>query len=1505
MAFVLVQHREPRHDESLLEMLRRSTPLPVVEARHDQALRPNQVHVVPAAAGLTIERGLLRVGPPPRGSRPPVVDVFLRSLARDAQGRAIGVILAGAGTDGTAGLCDIKAAGGLTFAQDERSARISDMPRSAASSGCVDFILPPDEIGRRLMELARHPELFAAAQTPSADELYRRILVTVRAATGMDFRHYRDTTIKRRIVRRLLLQGQHSLAEYARRLEEDRDESEALYRDLLINVTSFFRDPELFEALKRTVFPAIHRDKTAETPLRIWVPGCSTGQEAYSLAIALAEFLEGQPVRPPVQIFATDLSDTIALARARAGVYPRSIEAEVSPTRLRRFFRREGDTYVVDRSIRDWCVFAQHNVATDPPFIRVDLVSCRNVLIYMAAGLQHRVLQTFHYALNTPGFLVLGASESPAVSGNLFAPLERSEKIFVKQPSATRVFPPMLGEGASFLATAGSRGGASGAANDFQREVDRVLGRFAPPAVIVNEQFDVIQFRGRTGAYLEAPSGDPTSNVLRLAREGVSIELKRGLIEARSRGETVRRSGVRVPGESGAIFDLEILPLKSPSTGERCFLVLFHEVGLGARATVAEGRAAPPEPRAPTPTRGIAAWLRRRRAGGATPEGVREENQRLQQELQATREYLQSLVEQQDAANEELRSANEEVLSSNEELQSTNEELQTAKEELQSTNEELTTVNEQLQLRNAELTQANNDLANLLANIAIPVIIVGRELRIRRFTPAAGALLNLDPSDVGRPIGHLSTSIDVSDLEEMLTDVLQHVRAREREVTDRHGHSYALRMHPYHTAEGTIDGAVIVLVDITDLRRGEAAERELAAIVTSSEDAIVGKALDGTITSWNEGAERLYGFAAHEVIGLPVSVLVPFGHEDEFPHVVERLRRGERVHHFETVRRRKDGRLIDVSISYSPVRDARGDIVAASVIARDISERKRAVEHLRFQLAADTELASLVDYESTLQKVAQLAVPAFADWCVIDMLDAEGAFRRLAVAHHDPKKVEMAEELGRRYPARPDAERGPANVARSGQSEMMTDIPDALLVAAAQDDHHLRLLRELGLRSYMAVPLRVRGDVVGVITFIASAESGRRYGETDLRTAEDLAVRAGIAIENARLYGELKEADQRKDEFLAMLSHELRNPLAPIRSAIDILNVKGSSDPDLQTARDVIDRQVRQMVRLVDDLLDISRITRGKITLHPRPVDVEEILRGAVESSRPMIEAGAHELVVSYPPAPLWLHADPVRLTQTLLNLLNNAAKFTPRGGQIWLTAAREGPEHGGRGTVVITVRDTGVGIPAAALPSIFDLFAQGERAMDGIHGGLGVGLTLVRSLVELHGGSVTARSAGIGQGSEFVVRLPEGEAPSDPSAHDEPSVAAASTSAPRRVLVVDDNRDQTDSLAALLALCGHEVRTAYDGPGALTVLQDFVPDVALVDIGLPGMNGYEVARHIRGRPGLEHVVLVAQTGWGQEEHRRRSREAGFDEHLTKPVDFEALQALLARLDEARGGRTD
>jgi PAS domain S-box-containing protein len=691
---------------------------------------------------------------------------------------------------------------------------------------------------------------------------------------------------------------------------------------------------------------------------------------------------------------------------------------------------------------------------------------------------------------------------------------------------------------------------------------------------------------------------------------------------------------------------------------------------------------------------------------------------------------------------------------------------------------------------------------------------------------------------------------------------------------------------PIRGEDGAIGGVVLVFRDVTEARRALEARLRLAAIVESSEDAIISKTLDGIIVSWNEGAERLYGYTAQEMIGKPLAILIPSDSPNELPAIIERLKRGERIAHYETVRVCKDGTRLNVSLTISPVRNPEGEIIGASKVARDITAAKRTAEALRFLAEASSVLAEVEDVPSTLHKIARLSVPRFADWCAVDLLGEDGSLRRLAVAHVDPAKVQLARDLQRRYPPQPDASQGVWNVLRSGHAEIISEITDAMLAATIKDPERLQAALRLGIKSYMAVPLRVKEQTVGVITF-ASAESARRYGPSDLTVAEDLARRAGVAIENAQLYGELRKADRLKDEFLAMLAHELRNPLGPIRNALVVMKQPHATPAIIEQVRGMAERQAQHMTRLLDDLLDMSRISHGRIELRKEVAELAPIVHRTIEAVRPLIEERRHQLVLSLPVAPLWMEVDPHRLEQVLSNLLNNAAKYTDPGGRIELSAAQDGVE------IVLRVRDTGIGIAPQMLPTIFDLFVQAERRLDRSQGGVGIGLTLVKRLVEMHGGKVEVASPGMGRGSEFSVRLP-GVAQSEGSAQTTRIDVMADGALPtRRILVVDDNEDAAETLAALLRLKSQKVEVAHGGPAALEAVRRFEPEMIFLDIGMPGMDGYEVARKLRARSDHRNLILIALTGFGQEDDRARSRAAGFDHHLVKPIGPISLQAIL------------
>ena len=1443
MAFVLIQHLDPHHESRLAELLARNTQMPVGEAAHGQKVEPNHFYIIPPNVNLAIVEGKLHVSPrtETRGLHLPI-DFFFRSLAEDQKTYAVGIVLSGTGSDGAQGVCEIKAMGGITFAQDERSAKFTGMPHSAAESGCADLILEPQAIALRLAQIRTHPYLIAPQTAPiiidaDGESQYRKILTRVRAVTGVDFGLYRDTTIKRRIIRRMALHTHKHLDEYIPRLENDPEEVKALFHDLLINVTSFFRDPALFDALKAQVYPAVVDGKPPLATIRVWVPGCSTGQEAYSIAMSLIEFFDDKPIRPPIQIFATDISEPASLDKARAGIYPDSIEAEVTPERLRRFFQKEDHTYRIDKSLRDLCVFARQNLTLDPPFSHVDIVSCRNVLIYLSPPLQKQVLPTFHYALNSPGFLVLGSAESVGDHLDLFDVTDRTNKIYLKKPTANRPFINFPSNNFRHTGHMAEKRSLAPAAMpmDFHREVDRLLlGRYAPPGVLVNDNLDILQFRGRTGQYLELPSGEPTTNLLKMAREGLFLELRGAIDEARNHHRTVRRQGVqlRLDGDSGDTqsVDLEVVPVRPPGSHETCFLVLFNEPPGPGRAADTEGEA-------------------RKARSQAFLHQEESEVVLLRRELAATKEYLQSLLEQQDAANEELRSANEETLSSNEELQSTNEELETAKEELQSTNEELMTVNEQLQTRNRELNELNDDLTNLLASMAIPMVMVGSDLRIRRYTEAACRAINLRANDIGRPLSDLKTNLDIADLDNLIREVINQEQVREREVRDADGRWHRLRIHPYRTVNHKIEGAVILLIDIDDIKKSAEAIREseerFRLLAESAPVIIWLKDVDGG-ESVNKAFRQFVG--AGSGAELQGDVWSHYIHPEDHDVFVKNYGRSmnRRIPFEASFRlRRRDGEYRWLNCLGVPRLSDAGDFlgyVGSAVDVTDIKNAEQALREKEERLRLALEGGSLGTWYCDLKSDrlhwderihALLGLPAEPT------STDEGFFKRI---HPDDREKLRA---ARRHA-----------LATGGFSE------------------ELRFLRPDGSICWLLTTAKVVPDGTGAPAYLSGV-------------CFDISPQKQTAAALQDRVAELKEADRQKNEFVALLAHEMRNPLAPISNAVEILRNLSNAEPRFQTSLNIIGREVQQMARMLEDLLDVSRLTRNRLALRKQPLDLTKIIGEAIETGQPYLDEKQHRLQVDLPDAPLWVEADRARLEQVFSNLLINAAKFTHEVGSIRIAAERE------KSDVVVSVSDDGVGMSNQLLRRAFEMFSQGERTTEG--GGLGIGLTLVKNLVDLHGGSVQAHSEGINRGSVFIVRLPlmtQAPLPVEDQALADAEPRPAQEH--KKILIVDDNKMQATSLSMLMELDGHEVKAANDGPGALSLLMDFVPDYAIIDIGLPhGMSGYDVARQIREQPRFAKTVLVAQTGWGRDEDRERSRAAGFDYHLVKPIDHERLHRII------------
>jgi two-component system CheB/CheR fusion protein len=1198
MAFIVVQHLDPTHESLLPEILAKKTTMAVSLATAGEAVKPDHVYVIPPDALLTVHEGLIEVKRRTSApERPFPVDLLFSSLAVAYGEGAIGVVLSGGDADGSLGLSEIKHAGGFTFAQQPESARFPMMPRHAIETGCVDLVLRPKEIAGELARLTRRfrvaePSLESKSEGTrdiGTDEhaVLAHIFQRLRSAHGVDFTHYKRTTIRRRIERRMMLRRIESLDEYRESLDRDPSELAALYQDFLIRVTEFFRDPAAFDALRQDVLPTLCESRSPKEPIRIWVPGCATGEEVYSVAIAVLEYF-GDGLPPlKIQIFGTDVSE-VALETARAGVYGINALQEVSAERLKRFFIQQNGEYRIAKDIRDLCLFARQDVTRDPPFSRLDLISCRNLLIYLDEVAQRRVLRTFHYALRPHGMLFFGPAESIAQSPELFEQIDSRWRVFRRIPNTGGGAIAARGDVPALLALEpeGTAASLRGEADSLPREADRLLlARFAPACVLVNQALTILQFRGQTGPYLEPAGGPPSFDLRRVIRPELLVQILPAIGETSNTGVASRRD-VRLDTRE---ISIEVIPLAA-SGGGQSFLILFDD---GSRLPVGRSLPAP---------------------GPAVTESDKDRRlAHVERELEGMREYIRAAIEAHEAVQEELRSAHEEMLSANEEFQSTNEELETSKEELQSANEELTTTIDELRSRNQELARLNREL-----------------------------------------------------------DAAQRTSQAARAYAD------------------TIIQSV----------------REPLAV------------LDGTLRILRVNS----AFAAN--------VAIP--------------------------REEIEGRFLH------EVGDARWNIP-------DLHQRLRAL------LASGQPLE---DWEVTWDHLPQ------------------GRQVMSLSARRIPGDVDRAEQL--------------------------------------------------------------------------------------LLAIQDVTARADMT---ARLVA----SGEQKDQFIAMLGHELRHPLTPITHAVYLLR-KSHQNPATIELLETIDTQTQTLLRFVNELLDLSRISHGLIEIRPERLDVAAVARDAVHALQPFIEERQHVVSLLLPAAPLYVRGDPGRLRQVVSNLVENAAKYTEPGGRITVSLEQRGDE------AVLAVSDTGIGIDAENLERIFEPFTRSDQPLARPSRGLGIGLSVVRRIVELHRGRIRVTSAGSGAGSEFVVSLPIWAA--DMRA-DRGSENVVNTSAPsvalraRRVLIVDDHEEMRTSISRLARAWGHEVVVAADGASALSLAEAFQPECAIVDVSMPGMSGIELGRRLRRRFPPAQLCLIALTGYADAAIRDACLTAGFDAHLVKPGEIRELERLL------------
>ena len=1561
LALVIVLHLPADQQSSADRVLQQSTRLPVVQVHHATPILPNHVYVIPPARTLRMEDGHLVLEQLDRTpGDPATIDVFFRTLAMAHKERAIGVILSGMGSDGTAGLACIKEHGGVTLVQSPADAGQPGMPQSAIESGMADFVLDAAGIPARLMELrgitqairehARHghpPAEVCVDLGPDPERTLNDVLALLHERTGHDFRQYKRATLLRRLERRMQVRGQPDLRSYYALQQLDAGESHALLKDLLIGVTQFFRDREAFAALDRTILPQIFEARQPGETVRVWVAACSTGEEAYSLAMLLADHAAAMAEPPAFQVFASDI-DAQSIRTARAGVYPASIADDVPPERLQRYFTMENGAYKVRKTLRRQVLFAEHNLLHDPAFSSLDLISCRNFLIYLNMDMHRQVLGTFHFALRPAGFLMLGSSESVDDAPHLFAPVDAGKRLYRARPGsrpadrpAAVPVPGTLRAPAGRDDTPPTARHARGRLFSFADIHLHKAAEQAPPSILVDANSDIVHIAAQASHFLRHTGGEPTRDLVTLVPPAWRLALRTALFQARTSSRAASTGPVRYEQDGAArAVDIAVLPFHDEHAEDLLMLVSIREI--------------PDLPPAVVPTE-------------ARDQSLLDQ---LDEELRQTRARLLDTMDQAEQSGAALRTTVEELKTTIEELRSANRQLEASLEKAQAANEELQTGNADLTRRLDSLAKSHDDLNNLVASSDVATLFLDREMRIQRYTPRITDMFNVIPADIGRPLLHITSRLDNANLAGDTVRVFETLQPLEQEVRSKDGRDYIVRVHPYRTGSHRIEGAVMTFFDITRRRLAENALREseqrlalafaalpvgICTVDTAGNTIMVNDVMrrflpTGVIPSRDPArAARWRGWDA---AGAPVQ-------SNDFPSA--RALRGDPVQPgMQMLYVDDDGRETWTEVRSQPLRDGQGNISGALTVVIDVDRLKRSEEEARRNAQrAESILEHMGDAHSVLDRDYRIVrVNAAAErllgrpraellgrshWDVFPgSVDAPIglAFRRVveggAEQHLNHHYTGEGYDLHLEVDLYPTDEGGIAMFWRD-----MSQRVRAEQALRASEEKYRALFNEMD-EAYAVV--EVMADAAGRWTdFLFLDVNAAFMRHTGMpypvgRTATQLlgtpnprwaelygrAAQTGVPIRQEepeealgrvfdlnifRLGGEgsrqvavlftnitarkqaeaaLRTADRRKDEFLATLAHELRNPLAPISNALQFLRHPGGKRrADRLLA--MVERQVRHMVRLVDDLMEVSRISRGKVDLRRAPVALVDVLRGAVETSLPAFDQKRQSLTVDVPDEPLWLDADKDRLTQVLTNMLNNAARYTPAGGQAWLTARRDGQ------SVVVELRDTGMGIGPEQLPHIFDMFSQPHGRNGHTDSGLGIGLAMVRSLVELHGGVVHAHSDGPGQGSTFTVRLPLADAPdSVPCAAEATREDIATALAGRRILIVDDNRDAADTLCQLLAARGADATAVYDGPAALAALHAVLPQVVVLDIGMPGMDGYEVARRIRAEPRAEGITIIALSGWGQHADRERSKASGFDHHLTKPVELESLLAILA-----------
>jgi len=1468
MAYVIVQHLSPDHESMMAEILANHTDMPVRQIADGMVVEPNHVYVIRPGHTLTLSGGILHLGEPieRRGFRRPIDD-FFRSLAREQKEKAIVVVLTGMGTNGTAGAQAVKAVGGLCIAQDPETAEFPSMPRSLIHAGYADQVLKVEDIPPALIRFAQHPYLDPdpKGRARAQEELQRHrqqltdIIGLIHQQTGHSFASYKVPTVLRRIQRRMGLYGVGELDAYTNLLRQQPAEAAALANDLMINVTGFFRDPPAWEAMRISVIRPLIEGHAHDQPVRVWVTACASGEEPYSIAMLIAEELELAGKQLEVKIFATDTADK-SLALARAGMYPGGIEGNLTPERLQRFFDQDQHTYRIKKHIREQIVFAPQDLLRDPPFSRLDLVTCRNLLIYLEPEAQQRALRLMHFALRDGGYLLLGTAETLGEADTLFEVVSKHWRIYRRTGANHRFTGDTL---ALSVRVPEVRRPVSAPIRTIARPSTTtsiqaaLLAKFGPPTAVVDVNERIVYFHGNSAAFLMSPAGEITQNLLEMVQPSLRAAVRNALRCAID-GRRAAAAEQTLPGPEQQVVRVTAEPLRSGS-GPEYFRVSFENVlkaGSADNTQVSVASGAPVETQLPPAT---------------------ERDEILEHELSNLHRELQASVEAFEVTNEELKASNEEVTSINEELQSTNEELETGKEELQALNEELESVNSQLQGKVLELEGVTNDLHNLLSSTDIAVVFLDLQLRVKGFTPAISDLFELIAPDIGRPLANLAQKFPDGYLIDESRQVISTLAPAEAEVCSDSGRWYMRRILPYRTEDHRIAGVVITFIDISARKRAEwvvnDAKARLQAVIEQMPAAIlIAESPSAKLVFANHRAAELFG----QVYPMPqigsdwttASYAFRAYHTDGRPYqphewpLARAIASGESVRDEELEFDLGDGQRGAMLMSASPIYSSAPEPVSAVATFFDITERRHAAESLR----------------QSEERFRTLVETAY-DFAII-MLDLSGNVLTWNTGAESITGFSESEVKGRSLTLIFTPEDREAGVPES-------ELRRAATTGRAPDERwHLR---KDGSRFWASGMMTAARDETGSLRGFVKI----MRDQTDRKTLEIRMQEALAAAEDLRVTAE--GANRAKDEFIATVSHELRTPLNTIRLWSRML---ASGKIQLEEAHEgilMIERAAVAQQQLIDDLLDVSRIASGKFRLALRDTQLSQAIESAIESVRPVAATRKVVLESALSADVGVVRADPDRLTQVVWNLLTNAVKFTPSGGVVRVTLSKQANDG-----IEIVVQDSGIGIRPEFLPHVFDRFRQADSGTTRQHSGLGLGLSIAKQLVELHGGTISASSQGEGRGARFTVRLPHLEGPVEPSQSDgSDRVVQARDLSGIDILLVEDDPGTRQATSMLLRQHGGQVREVDSAAAAREALRIRQPNLLVADVGLAGEDGYMLIREVRRWEQEEKRVsvrAVAVTAFASAEDRRKALAAGFDDHIPKPLNPERFIAALARL---------